>query len=80
VIAKLKELSPHKFSKLDSNTIKSKTYIKHIFDELLSLQTTAIQNANRLHQSYQDEHNPEQDNPCTTIYRLVQLLNTLHEK
>ncbi len=46
-----------------------------IYDDLLSKQPTAIRNAEALLASYGEDHNPERDNPCTTVHRLVQALN-----
>lgn len=46
-----------------------------LYGRLLSRQTTAIQNAERLLASYQPHHNPARDNPCTTVHLLVQELN-----
>ena len=79
LIKKLKLLDTHKFSKLDKNNIKQKNYTNLIFEVLLPLQNDAIGNAKRLIASYGKEHNPENDNPSTTIHTLVKLLNTLHE-
>jgi hypothetical protein len=78
VIRKLKEKNQYNFAQLDSYNIKNETYAKHIFNELLDLQETAIQNAERLHKSYGTDHNPEKDNPSTTVYLLVKLLNSLY--
>lgn len=46
-----------------------------MYDKLLEYQSAAIRNAERLLASYGPEHNPEKDNPCTTIHKLVQALN-----
>ena len=46
-----------------------------MYDRLIDRQQTAIQNAQRLLDFYGPEHNPEQDNPCTTVHLLVQELN-----
>jgi len=46
-----------------------------LYDRLESRQPTAIQNAQRLLDSYAPDHNPEGDNPCTTVHLLVQTLN-----
>ncbi|HEY89836.1 MAG TPA: RloB domain-containing protein [Thermoflexia bacterium] len=54
------------------------TYQKNdrgMYDILESKQPTAIRNAETLLRSYGDEHDPEQDNPCTTVHLLVQRLN-----
>ena len=45
-----------------------------IYDELYLRQKDAIRNAKNLHEQY-NPHNPEQDNPCTTVYLLVEQLN-----
>jgi hypothetical protein len=77
VIKKLKEIEPYKFAELTKEYIKQQNYIKHIFDILLSFQNDAIKNAETLLESYGEEHNPEKDNPSTTVHRLVILLNNL---
>ena len=41
---------------------------------------TAIKNAKKLLESYGENHNPEIDNPSTTIYKLVEILNNLKDK
>ena len=54
------------------------TYAKKdtdMYDILKDRQAIAIQNAERLLQSYSPHHNPEKDNPCTTVHHLVQALN-----
>ncbi|DAB35346.1 MAG TPA: hypothetical protein CFH82_00700 [Sulfurospirillum sp. UBA12182] len=80
VIKKLKAKNPHKFSLLDKTTIKQSNFTKHIFDELIVLQDVAIRNAKRLLDSYGDNHNPESDNPATTVHLLVEVLNGLGKK
>ena len=77
LILKLKQLDAYKFSKLNRNNIKQSNYTKLIYESLLPLQETAISNAKRLLSSYGAEHNPEQDNPSTTIHKLVVLLREL---
>lgn len=77
VIKKLKELEPHKFTKLNKDNIKQENYTKSIFEVLKPLQCTAIQNAKKLLASYGDSHNPESDNPSTTIHLLVEVLNLI---
>ena len=74
VIDKLKELDSYKFSKLNKENIKLSNYTKLIYESLLPLQKTAISNAKKLLLSYGVEHNPEKDNPSTTIHKLVELL------
>lgn len=45
-----------------------------MYDDLQSLQSNAIKNAKKLLLSY-NPHNPEADNPCTTVFKLVEELN-----
>lgn len=80
LIEKLKIKNSYKFIKLDKKNIKEANYTKHIFDELLPLQDKAIKNAEILLLSYEDSHNPEKDNPSTTIHKLVKILNGLGKK
>jgi len=40
----------------------------------------AIKNAKKLLSSYGDNHNPEQDNPSTTIHLLVEILNNIDKE
>lgn len=61
---KLSELLGYKYQKNDPNMYK----------QLLPRQTDAIRNASRLLAQY-DPPNPAQDNPSTTVYRLVEELN-----
>lgn len=77
VIKKLKEIEPHKFASLNRDNIKQANYAKLIFETLQNSQSIAIDNANRLLNSYGENHNPENDNPSTTIHRLVILLNEI---
>ena len=77
LIKKLKTIDPHLFLKLNKKNIKDKNYTKHIFNTLLSLQNTAIKNAEKLLNSYSSSHNPEKDNPSTTVHKLVKILNNL---
>ncbi|MGD9970272.1 MAG: RloB family protein [Sulfuricurvum sp.] len=77
VVKKLKEVEPHKFASLDKDNIKQANYAKLIFETLQNNQPTAINNANRLLNSYGKNHNPENDNPSTTIHRLVILLKEI---
>jgi hypothetical protein len=79
VIEKLKRIEPHKFSRLTKENIKQKNYTKQIFDTLLQYQTDAINNAENLLSSYAEEHNPETDNPSTTVHKLVILLNMFNK-
>ena len=80
VIKKLKEKNPPKFRDLDSENIKSEEYTKFIYEELLELQPIAIKNAEKLLKVYGETHNPESDNPSTTIHKLVEILNNLKDK
>ncbi|MFZ2967865.1 MAG: RloB family protein [Sulfuricurvum sp.] len=80
IIEKLKAKNQSKFSKLDKDTIKQKEYTQLIFNEILELQETAIKNAETLLLSYEDSHNPEKDNPSTTVHKLVKILNSLGKK
>lgn len=80
VIKKLKAKNPHKFAKLNKDNIKQENFTKLIFDELLELQVTAIENAKRLLTSYGAEHNPESDNPSTKVHLLVGVLNKLNQR
>ena len=80
VIKKLKEKNSAKFRDLDKDKIKSEEYTKLIYEELLELQPVAIRNAKKLLESYGETHNPESDNPSTTIHKLVEILNNLKDK
>ena len=62
---------------LTKDNIKSENYTKHIFDILLSHQEQAMQNAEKLLKSYGTLHNPDTDNPATTVHELVKLLTTI---
>lgn len=42
-----------------------------IFESLRELLPEAVKYARKLRRSYEPEHNPEKDNPCTTVDRLV---------
>lgn len=76
VIKKLKEKEPHKFANLNRDNIKKENFTKLIFETLLPLQPKAIENAQKLLESYGTNHNPEKDNPSTRIDKLVILLNS----
>lgn len=80
IIKKLKEKNPIKFRDLDNENIKNEEYAKLIYEELLELQPKAIKNAKNLLLSYGETHNPESDNPSTTIHKLVEILNNLKDK
>lgn len=80
VIKKLKELEPHKFSKLNKDNIKQENYTKSIFETLKPLQDVAIRNSKKLLLSYGDSHNPEKDNPSTRVHLLIEVLNSINIK
>lgn len=77
VIRHLKNKNQHKFARLNKDNIKQENFTKLIFNELAPLQEVAIKNAKKLLLSYGTEHNPENDNPSTTVHLLVELLNKL---
>jgi hypothetical protein len=62
---KLTALLGHTYEKSDPDMYK----------KLKSRQTDAIRNAKKLLASYEPFHNPETDNPCTTVHFLVEFLN-----
>ena len=67
----IEELNKHIDYKKNSNTI---------YSEILDLQETAIANAKRLESTYTNESRLLQqsvDNPSTTVYKLVEILNGL---
>ncbi len=72
IIKKLKAINLSKFDKLNKKNIKNKENTKLIFVELLGMQETAIKNAERLLES-----SPENNDPSTTVHKLVELLNGL---
>ena len=80
VIEKLQSLNASKFAQLDRDTIKQVDFTELIFEELHSMQETAITNAKRLMAFHGEGHNPESDNPSTTIHKLVELLKSLWNK
>lgn len=80
VIKKLKEKNLIKFRDLVNENIKSKEYTKLIYEELLEFQQKAIKNAKNLLEFHGETHNPESDNPSTTIHKLVEILNNLKDK
>lgn len=66
-----------------SDKLKPKKYKKNstgMYDILLNKQSTAIHNAKQLLESYGSQHNPETDNPSTTVHLLVEELNELKKK
>ncbi len=75
VIKKLKDKNSTTFSKLNKDNIKTKDMTELIFNELLELQETAIKNAKKLLENYEDLHNPESDNPSTRVFELVEILS-----
>ena len=77
LIIKLKERNKHIFSKLNKDNIKNSNYTNHIFSSILENQEEAIKHAKKLLDTYGDTHNPEKDNPSTTVHQLVQILNDL---
>jgi hypothetical protein len=48
---------------------------REIYEVLRPRQQTAVRNAERLLRHYDPHHNPEKDNPCTTVHWLVEELN-----
>lgn len=74
VIKNLKDRNLHKFANLDRDNIKEVKYTKLIFQELLGLQDAAIRNAEKLLDSYGENHNPERDNPSSAVHKLVKIL------
>lgn len=69
-------ISRHSYGK-KLDFLLGKKYAKNsetIYEELLEKQMTAIKNAENLLNSY-EPHIPCKDNPCTTVYKLVQALN-----
>jgi hypothetical protein len=50
-----------------------------MYDELIDKQEAAIRNARRLLKSHEKNHNPEKDNPCTTVHILVALLRSYQD-
>jgi hypothetical protein len=48
---------------------------KTMYEKLIDRQPVAIKNAKNLLASYGAKHNPEIDNPCTTVHLLVEFLN-----
>jgi hypothetical protein len=68
--------SRHVYSRLLSKKLGER-YRKNsdkMYSVLLPMQETAVINARRLLESY-SEHNPADDNPCTTVFMLVEKLN-----
>ena len=44
----------------------------------MHLQDNAIKNAKKLLEKHEEiGHNPESDNPCTTVHKLVEILNKI---
>lgn len=64
------------YPKLD--VLLNHSYVKNsetMYAELRDRQDIAIQNAERLLATYGADHNPESDNPSTTVHLLVKALN-----
>lgn len=61
-----------KLSKLLKNKYEKNS--RNMYDKLLNKQETAIKNAERLYDEY-DHRNPAQENPSTTVHKLVKELN-----
>lgn len=78
LIQKLKTLNTKIFVKLTSDNIKTTTYTKHIYNELLSKRDDAIKHASKLLSSYSSHHIPADDNPSTTVHKLVQIIQLLN--
>ena len=68
--AKLTELLSAKYEKND----------KTMYGKLKDKQADAIMFAKKLLAYYGTKHNPESDNPCTTVHILVEFLNAYLEK
>lgn len=69
-------LSREQYSQMLTNRL-GYPYIKNsedMYDELLNRQEDAIRNSERLLQNY-NPHNPERDNPSTTVHLLVNEIN-----
>jgi len=58
---------------------KGKAFAQSLYHIFLPMQAVAIQNAKRLHQS-KEEDTPSSQNPCTTVYKLVEELNKCLKK
>ena len=80
LIKKLQKLNRHKFTQLNKDNIKQANFTKHIYEELKPLQEMAIKNAKKLLASYGIDYNPENNNPSTTVHKLVEILNNLDKK
>ncbi|MCI4407310.1 MAG: RloB domain-containing protein [Sulfuricurvum sp.] len=80
VVKKLKEIAPLKFASLNRDNIKQAKYTKLIFETLQNSQSRAIDNATRLLNHYGENHNPENENPSTSVHKLVKILNSLGKK
>jgi len=77
LLNKLQKKYPTKFDHLDKDNIKDEKNTKLIFNTLFSKQKNAIKHAKNLLKDYGENHNPEKDNPSTTVHQLVELLNNL---
>lgn len=54
-----------------------KKNVLEMYTTLLPRQPQAIRHARRLWEVYQPDHHPDRDNPCTTVFQLVEALNAL---
>lgn len=77
VIDELKIKFPTEFKNLTDKNIKTKEQTQKIYKALLDIQQIAIKNAENLLSHYDKNHNPEKDNPSTTIHKLIIELNKL---
>lgn len=76
LITKLKDLDAKTFSKLNKKSIKDKSSTEEIFKAIKDKQPDAIKNAENLFLSHGTVYDPENKNPCTTVHKLVKILNT----
>ncbi|MCZ6105694.1 RloB family protein [Campylobacter ureolyticus] len=77
VIYELKIKFPTEFKNLTDKNIKTKEQTQKIYKALLDIQQIAIKNAENLLSYYGENHNPGEDNPSTTIHKLIIELNKL---
>lgn len=76
LILKLKKVDATKFAHLNKKNIKDASSAKLIFKALHPYQKKAIKNSKKLLSSYNKLPDPENQNPCTTVHKLVEILNT----
>lgn len=76
LITELKNLDNKTFSKLNKKSIKDKSFTEEIFKAIKGKQLDAINNSERLLLSHGKIHDPENKNPCATVHKLVEILNT----